>query len=235
MATRKVDDEYYTRREDVEVMLRPLLDSGEFAGKRILCPCDTKQSQYVQFFQDNGIDVTWDDRLDYDLFDFADYDGVITNPPFSKSADFARKVIAANEKAGTDFHFLCSRMSLGKSPTLDIIKDGIGHAESAPPGQPFKFMRPDGTVKGVATAIVSSYPQAIFQLPLIRGPQYADDGLAVYARTTDVPEKWDGKVGVPVGFLYLAYDPSIHRICGSVSPVVNGKKLFSRIVVECIA
>ena len=237
MAGRKADDEYYTRREDVEAMLKPLLDMGEFAGKRILCPCDTEQSQYIQFFQDNGIDVTWDDRLDYDLFDFAAYDGVITNPPFSRSADFTRKIIEANKKAGTDFHFLCSYMSLTKAAVLDIVMAGRGHVESAPKGRPFKFVKPDGSLKSIATAIVSSYPQAILQPPLVRlkDPEYAADGTPIYSHLPAIPEKWDGAIGVPGGFLYMAYDPSIHKICGAINPVVNGRKMFTKLLVEYVA
>lgn len=228
---RKVDDEYYTRREDVDLMLLPIV--GEFEGKRVLCPCDTHESAYVRFFQDHNIDVTWSDRLDYDQFDFSTFSACVTNPPFSRSKDFMTKVLEANKKTGMRYHVMMSPPSIASDPVIELVRRG-GHIESSPPGRPFRFYRPDGSLGSAPTCILSNYPKAMFQPPLIWGPEIADDGLPCYKRSTDVPPRWNGKIGVPVGYMYLGFDPAKHRLIGAAKPTVNGHAIFSRIVLECI-
>lgn len=77
-------DEWYTPRECVEIIVPFLLERGY---KKILCPFDTVESQYVKVLTDHDFQVTyshiWTGTDFFDL-DLTEYDAVVSNPPFSK-------------------------------------------------------------------------------------------------------------------------------------------------------
>lgn len=81
------DNEYYTRKEDIDNML-PEFDLSD---KIIYCPCDSDQSEFVKYFKQPGkckeLIYTSDDfRNHEDLFEKCDV--VVTNPPFTHYGDF---------------------------------------------------------------------------------------------------------------------------------------------------
>lgn len=76
-------DEYYTLRETVEAIVPYLW--GRY--KKILCPFDKEDSEYVKVLREYGFDVTYshiDDGVDFFDLDLSGYDAVVSNPPFSQ-------------------------------------------------------------------------------------------------------------------------------------------------------
>ena len=71
------DDEWFSRREDVDLFL----DAVDLSGLRIYCPCDSNSSAFVQYMTDHNLDF----YAGTDMWDQTKYDEcgiVITNPPF---------------------------------------------------------------------------------------------------------------------------------------------------------
>lgn len=55
LARKNKNDEYYTYYEDVVKGLEPYKEC--LKGKRVLCPCDTEQSNFVKYLTELGCDV----------------------------------------------------------------------------------------------------------------------------------------------------------------------------------
>lgn len=130
------DDEFYTMYKDVVRELHKY----DFRGKKIICPCDTKESNIYKYLKDCYYDVK-QSSTDWRKVDYSKYDIVITNPPFSQVREFIRTL--ADKKI--DFVIIVSdvlRYSIknGKATfgvTLYKGKDAQ------------KFHRPDGSIKPV--------------------------------------------------------------------------------------
>lgn len=130
------DDEFYTMYKDVVRELHKY----DFRGKKIICPCDTKESNIYKYLKDCYYDVK-QSSIDWRKVDYSKYDIVITNPPFSQVREFIRTL--ADKKI--DFVIIVSdvlRYSIknGKATfgvTLYKGKDAQ------------KFHRPDGSIKPV--------------------------------------------------------------------------------------
>ena len=79
-------DEYYTPRILVEPIVKYLKPKST-----IWCPFDTKDSEFVRCFEENGFDVIYSHIwLGQDFFTYTpskDYDYIISNPPFSRKLD----------------------------------------------------------------------------------------------------------------------------------------------------
>ncbi|MDR0676123.1 MAG: hypothetical protein LBF97_03670 [Elusimicrobiota bacterium] len=81
-----IDDEYYTSYQTAELFLKdfiPLLKKE----KRIICPCDTQESEIFKYLKDNEINVECYDKME-EVDYITDNPVVITNPPFSKIKEF---------------------------------------------------------------------------------------------------------------------------------------------------
>ena len=78
-------DEWYTPQYAVDV-IKPYNVAGGY--KSVLCPFDTKESNFVKTFTEIGMDVTMSHiETGTDFFsiqDFSKYDCIVSNPPFSK-------------------------------------------------------------------------------------------------------------------------------------------------------
>lgn len=88
-------DEFYTRYCDVESGLK-LFD---LRGLKIYCPCDTDESNFVQYMKDNGLTFknTSDDYYEHDdLYKWCDI--VITNPPFKNNTKWLRWLVDTYDK-----------------------------------------------------------------------------------------------------------------------------------------
>lgn len=85
-------DEYYTLEKSVRMIL-PYIE--KFRGKKVWCPFDTVDSNFVKILRDEGWDVvhghidTGENFFDYDnpLGDI-----IISNPPFSKRDGIFEKI-----------------------------------------------------------------------------------------------------------------------------------------------
>ena len=78
-------DEWYTPPECVEIIV-PYLRRGGY--KKILCPFDKEESQFVQVLRREGFGVSFshiETGTDFfDICNFDKYDAIVSNPPFSK-------------------------------------------------------------------------------------------------------------------------------------------------------
>ena len=78
-------DEWYTPVEPVK-MIVPFLQRKGY--KKILCPFDKPESNFVKVLTESGFDVTYSHiETGVDFFsikDMQNYDAVVSNPPFSK-------------------------------------------------------------------------------------------------------------------------------------------------------
>lgn len=130
------DDEFYTMYKDVVRELHKY----DFRGKKIICPCDTKESNIYKYLKDCYYDVK-QSSTDWRKVDYSKYDIVITNPPFSQVREFIRTLVDKK----IDFVIIVSdvlRYSIknGKATfgvTLYKGKDAQ------------KFHRPDGSIQPV--------------------------------------------------------------------------------------
>lgn len=137
------DDEFYTMYKDAVRELHKY----DLRGKKIICPCDNKESNIYKYLKDCYYDVKCDDK-EWRNIDYTKYDIVITNPPFKQVREFIRHLV--NKKV--DFIIIVSdvlRYSIAKGKTNFGIKLYKGKDAQ-------KFYRPDGTIKPVHCGWIST-------------------------------------------------------------------------------
>lgn len=142
---RITDDEFYTRREDIDNILKyyKLID------KKVYLCCDSDNSNYVKYCIDNKINYinTSDDYKNHeDLFNWSDV--IITNPPFSKFAEFYRYIKKFNKK----FIILCSTLSLANN---ELVKDCLNERLKVIDKVRY-FIRPDGAKRSVNAVCITN-------------------------------------------------------------------------------
>lgn len=91
------NDEYYTRKEDVEAALSRV----DLSDKKVYCPCDSEESEFVKYFQQPGkckeLRYSSNDFRVHPL-DFEWADVIVTNPPFSLKTEFGRWIKKFNKR-----------------------------------------------------------------------------------------------------------------------------------------
>lgn len=108
----KPDDEFYTRREDIDAML----PEWDLSDKIVYCCADSEESEFVKYFKQPGkckeLIYTSDDfRTHQDLFEKCDI--VVTNPPFSLIRVLVRMIYAVKK----DFILIQPLLPLRAVPT----------------------------------------------------------------------------------------------------------------------
>ena len=139
------DDEFYTRYRDCVRELHKY----DLRGRKIICPCDTRESNIYLYLKDCYYDVHCDSK-EWRNVDYSKYDLVITNPPFSQKYEFIDFLISK----GIDFIVIVSdvmRYSIktGKK-SYDIPIYSGKDAQ--------KFIRPDGSIRAVHCGWISNIP-----------------------------------------------------------------------------
>lgn len=138
------DDEFYTMYKDCVRELHKY----DLRGRKIICPCDTKDSNIYQYLKHCYYDVKCDSK-EWRKVDYSKYDIVITNPPFSQVREFIKHLV--NIKI--DFIIIVSdvlRYSIRKGKTDFGIS--IYHGKDAQ-----NFYRPDGTIRAVHCGWISNF------------------------------------------------------------------------------
>ena len=227
-------DEFYTLREDVERICSQYLDDLTKPGVRVLCPCDTDESQFVKFFLEHDVDVTWSNELRYQRFDFAEFDWVITNPPFSLMGDFLNRIA----DAGCGGLVIMPLASMANHGCQRLLRAGW-HAYDE--GVPDSFRRPDGSLRQFGWVVVMThradwaYKGAKQRQVGRRPPEPSAEGIPRYARVCDVPTKWEGLIAVPITFTCTRYDASIHHIIEARAlHRLDGSEFFNSWLIEYI-
>lgn len=137
------DDEFYTMYKDAVRKLHKY----DLRGKKIICPCDTRESNIYRYLKDCYYDVKCDSK-EWRNIDYSKYDIVITNPPFSQAREFIRHLI----KKRIDFIIIVSdvlRYSIKKGKTS--FGTNIYKGKDAQ-----KFHRPDGSIAAVHCGWISN-------------------------------------------------------------------------------
>lgn len=81
------NDEFYTPKYAIKPLLK-YIDDKKY--KNIICPFDTKQSNYYKVFTDHGLTVETShlsENIDFFNRSYGDCDVIISNPPYSKKAE----------------------------------------------------------------------------------------------------------------------------------------------------
>ncbi|MBR5314562.1 MAG: hypothetical protein IKU45_04005 [Clostridia bacterium] len=90
-------DEWYTQAKDVQIIV-PYLSQNEY--RKILCPFDTRESNFVKVLRNNGFDVSYScitTGVDFfEIDNLSDYDAIVSNPPFSKRQRVLERLFNAN-------------------------------------------------------------------------------------------------------------------------------------------
>ena len=96
-----INDECYTPDYAVKPLLKYL---KKFKDKKIWCPFDTEESEYVKVLNNAGYNVIYSHKDSGDNFydfgeglfakDLPDFDILVSNPPFHNKAILVEKVIA---------------------------------------------------------------------------------------------------------------------------------------------
>ena len=149
------DDEFYTTMRDT---IREL-HKYDLRNKKIICPCDTKDSKIYQYLKWCYYDVKCDCK-EWRNIDYSKYDIVITNPPFSQVREFIRALV---EKK-IDFIIIVSdilRMSIAQGKVdFGILLYRGWDAQT--------FTRPDGSERHIHGGWISSMPDTNGENSLLR-------------------------------------------------------------------
>lgn len=139
-----MDDEFFTMYKDCVRELHKY----DLRGKKIICPCDNKNSNIYRYLKHCYYNVKCDDK-EWRNIDYSKYDLVITNPPFSQVREFIRHLVAIK----IDFIIIVSdvlRYSIAKGKIdFDIPLYKGWDAQ--------KFYRPDGSIRAVHCGWIASF------------------------------------------------------------------------------
>lgn len=138
------DDEFFTMYKDCVRELHKY----DLRGRRIICPCDTRESNIYKYLKDCYCNVKFDSQ-EWRNVDYSKYDLVITNPPFSQVREFLKHLVSIK----IDFIIIVS----------DVLRYFIKNGKFDL-GIPIykgwdaqKFYRSDGTVKSVHCGWISNF------------------------------------------------------------------------------
>ena len=161
-------------------------------------------------------------------------DIVVTNPPFSLFRDYVN-VLMDNNK---DFLILGNMNAIICKEVFPYIKGnkiGLGYLNGnktfkTPSGTEQKF----GNIFWYTTLPISKHND---KLILFRKytpeeyPKYDNYDAINVDKTCDIPEDYDGKIGVPISFIEK-YNQNQFDIIDKLEPIVNGVSKYKRIIIK---
>ena len=224
-AKRAKNDEYYTRRVDVDKEL--VHYTSCFEGKVVYCNCDGESSAFRDYFVENfhtlGLQGLFCSGIDGECFE---YDGsamtvsridgdfrssnstaimqqsdiVVTNPPYSLFRPFFTQLL----EHGKDFLVIANKNAISYKEVFPAIKDGVVRLGCTTPDF---FQTPSGPLANLSglsrwfTTLPTpgkSYPT--FTASVSDRPyQFFDLYPALNVdRTSEIPCDYDGLLGVPI-------------------------------------
>lgn len=243
-------NEYYTSKNLVQYLFNSIPE-GKLQGKNIYCPCDSEQSEFVKFLQDEenkkkygyvSFAYTSDDWHTHDDL-FEQCDVVVTNPPFTG----IRKFIDYLYEKQKDF-VIVAPLSVTQYQSHPIRLYGLFSS-----GKPIQdFMTDNGEERSVNNIILASNFQLNFQWPehvrkkyekLIRKQKKLEelslkkfDNTDIYNvdRIADLPVDYYGLLGVPTSIcLETCWAYPYYEILGFVRErFIDGKCKYVRVLVQ---
>ena len=161
-------------------------------------------------------------------------DIVVTNPPFSLFREYI-KVLMDNNK---DFVILGNMNAITYKEVFPYIKEnkiGLGYLNGNK-----TFKTPAGTEQKFGNILwYTTLPIAKHNDKLILFRKYTPEAYPKYDnydainvdKTCDIPEDYDGLMGVPISFMDK-YNPKQFDIIDNLRPVVNGVAKYQRIIIK---
>jgi hypothetical protein len=171
-------------------------------------------------------------------------DIVFTNPPFSLFRDF----IALMEEHGKQFLVIGSQNAITYKDCFKLIKDnkmwlGVNTCK--------EFIQPDGTIKkfgNIGWFTNMNHHRRNLKMDLFQKydpemfPKYDNYDAIEVSKTCDIPEHYDGVMGVPITFL-TKYNPEQFEILGQANSarwlgdiecltIINGRKIYNRLLIK---
>lgn len=237
-ARRKKNDEYYTYYDDVVAGLEPYKEY--LKGKRVLCPCDTDESNFVKYLKELGCDViTYHKENGTEWFKPDNYDVCVTNPPFSKIKDFYNTYKDKPLIFVCTFNHLCYK---------DLFIDFIEHRLNI--GKSFQnmYFNAQGEHKGVSLVMFVSNLNIIENNPHLQlnegiVNEYIDGtNILNVNKTKDIPFGYVGLIAVPISYI-CKHNADDFEIRGIIKhgkdhkydicrPFVNGVEKYTRLVIR---
>ena len=256
-AKKAKNDEFYTRREDIENELSHY--SEHFKGKVVYCNCDDPEwSEFVKFFkrnfkawglkkliathyepdeknyayyleynehQNDGMDdepvivplqCNGDFRSDACVKLLEEADIVVTNPPFSLFREYVAQLMEHDKK----FLIIGNKNAITYKEFFPLLKENkvwLGCTNVK------EFLQPDGSIKkfGNIGWFTNLDIKKRHELLDLRGNYYDPDIYPAYdnydaidvSKVNDIPEDYDGIMGVPITFMDK-YCPEQFEIVG---------------------
>lgn len=200
-AKRAQDDEFYTKREDVENVLKMfeeynIFDDFDF----FVCPCDSEESEFVKLLKEWKKPVVFFQDMDKVL----EMDGnflIFTNPPFSKEIKWVDKIV----EKGLKF-FVLSNVLPGKRNLERLIEGkmwGVNYKS-------YSFKHQSGQIRSCPCVWLHNL-EKIKNVKAIEekkfDAQFSKDGipimkkLADYIIFLDIWKKFS-EIYVPITYLY---------------------------------
>ena len=160
-------------------------------------------------------------------------DIVVTNPPFSLFRDYVN-VLMDNNK---DFLILGNMNAITYKEVFPYIKEnriGLGYLNGNK-----NFITVDNKEQPIRAFWYTTLPIAKHNDKLILYKHYTPELYPKYDnydainvdKTCDIPEDYDGAMGVPISFIEK-YNPNQFEIIDQLNPVVNGVFKYVRIIIK---
>lgn len=227
-------DEYYTRKVDIEKCL-PYWD---LSNKVVYCPCDSDESEFVNYFKQKGkckeLIYTSDDfRTHEDLFEKADI--IVTNPPFSLKIAFLNII----RKYKKEYILILSNISLQNFPIEELNTISIfGRIEY--------FNTPENRIKHISCKWYSNLELPSSNLYTRHKMSFSGkhriafskkDGKEYkYYNWADIPKDISGEFLVPITYdnAYKKYFPTLEILeqRDDIFDKETNKKCFERFLVR---
>lgn len=224
-AKRTKNDEFYTRRVDVDAELTHYTSS--FKGKIVYCSCDDDGSTFKDYFVENfhvlGLQGLYCSGIAGELFEYdgdkamvckidgdfrscdstaimEEADIIATNMPFSLS----RKYFSQMLEHGKDFIVIANKNAISYKEVFPAIKDGVVRLGYTTPDY---FQTPSGTLANLSGLsrwfttlptphkIYSTITASIFDHEYQCFDLYPALNVD---RTSEIPADYDGLIGVPI-------------------------------------
>lgn len=226
-----INDEFYTRKEDVENCLKYF----DFSDKIVYCPADGEESEFVIYLKGKCKELIYtsdDFRTHFDLFQKADI--IVTNPPFSLKKTFFEFI----KKAECDYLFLGHNI-IPKGWVNEITDSGmkvfweIRRFKNRPEQVCCKWYTnldiDHIPMKNHVEWCPKTEPDDILNIKDIDGVKRD----LPYFSYEHVPEKWTGRFLVPITWDYM-YKYLNLKIYTRNQPTKNGKAVFDKLIVELL-
>lgn len=242
ISRRRKNDEYYTKYSDVVKGLNIYLPY--IKGKKVLCNCDTEDSNFVKYLREIGCDViTYHTTDGNEFYTDCDYDICITNPPFSKIKDFYNAVKHKPFIMLCNFNHLCYK---------DLFVDFIEHRLNIGYSVHDMTFNTDSGDKCVSlcmfvsnlAVIEDNESLEVHEQDLSNYQLFDNTDILNVDKTKDIPINYNGLMGIPISYI-VKHDKTQFEIVGIAKhgkdhkydickPIVNGKEKFTRLIIRRI-